>query len=319
MTRWMHALRYASRRVALTAVALGSASAVAQDAELQRGLALYEQGAFEEALQAFAAAGEPDDPRILPELLHNRAATQFQLGELDAARELWVRAAGLRDAAFEARARYNIGNCHYQAALRAAGATPPDATAAVDALSKAIEQYRDALRLDRSLSSARANLELAAQLKQFIEQNSASQPSSKPDANPDETGEKQPQSQPRDKQDQQESSEQDNSEQGSDSEGEPNESERQNPQTQPAENQEGAGSPDEPEPQSQPASQPRPQPQPSGEADQTQENEMRPRPQIQMTPEEAARLLQKIRDLERARRAQLQARQSNPRPVEKDW
>ncbi|RMF83243.1 MAG: hypothetical protein D6744_04995, partial [Planctomycetota bacterium] len=157
---------------------------------IAKGNAAFDAGRYREALEAYAGVDENADPDLLPELLNNRAAAHFKLGAYDDARELWVRAAPLRDAAFEALARYNIGNCHYAEALQAvrppdardsssAMASPDDATdvsGALERLDHAIESYREALRLDPSLTDARANLELAAQLKKRIEEQAQKQP-----------------------------------------------------------------------------------------------------------------------------------------------
>ncbi|NUQ50365.1 MAG: hypothetical protein HUU27_10675, partial [Phycisphaerae bacterium] len=277
---------------------------------MEQGHADYQAGRYQEALAAFERVPEEGNERILPELLHDKAAALFKLGRLDDARELWVRAAGLRDAAFEAQSRYNIGNCHYEKALEAASADPPQPPAALKLLDEAVAQYRDSLRLDPRNANARANLELAARLKKQIEEQPPpqSQPQSQPSSQPnqdqqdeqDQDQQQNPQSQPSDRSDpQQQQQPPDNDQQ------DPNSQQRRQPQP----------DPNDPNRQQDPNSAPRPEPQSSQD---DAAGEQPPSPEIRMSPEEAQRLLQMIRDAEKARREALRARQ-RIRPVDKDW
>ena len=93
---------------------------------IQQGNRHYAAGRYAEALEAYQQAAEVAGVDVGPELLHNQAAAQFKLGDLDEARELWVRALALKDAAWEARTRYNLGNCDYAQALQPLAA--PQAT-----------------------------------------------------------------------------------------------------------------------------------------------------------------------------------------------
>jgi Ca-activated chloride channel family protein len=273
---------------------------------IEQGHAHYQAGRYQEALAAFEQIAEEGNERILPELLHDKAAALFKLGRLDDARELWVRAAGLRDAAFEAQSRYNIGNCHYEKALEAASADPPQAPAALKLLDEAVAQYRDALRLDPRNANARANLELAARLKKQIEEQPPpqSQPQSQPSSQPNQDQQDEqdpdqqqgPQSQPSDQNDQQRQPQDDDQQ-------DPN-SQQQRPQP----------DPNDPNRQQDPNA---PQPQPQAPQD-DDADEQPPPPEVRMSPEEAQRLLQMIRDAEKARREALRARQ-RIRPVDKDW
>lgn len=279
---------------------------------IARGHQEFQAGRYEHALKTFEQIPEEGNDAMLPELLHDKAAAQYKLGRFDEARELWVRASGLRDAAFEAQSRYNIGNCHYERALQQVAGEQPQPEAAKKLLDEAIAQYRDALRLDPQLANARANLELAASLKKKIEEQ-------KP---PDSQPQSQPSSQPNESQDPNQPSQQ-----------------QQQPQSQPGDpNQPQDGDQDQQQPESrpssQPQSQPKPQPQDPNDPNQPQEqpdpdmqrqeqpehsaDELEPPPDVKMSPEEARRLLQMIRDAEKQRREALRARQ-RARPVEKDW
>ena len=269
---------------------------------IRQGNEHFDAGRYVEALEAYDQIGDEPDDLLIAELLHNRAAAHFKLGQLDEARELWVRAAGLRDAKFEATARYNLGNCDYADALQAVQAQ--DAQGSLELLDRAIAQYRDALRLDPTLVHARANLELADQLKKQIEEMSEQQPQSQPSSQPSQQDQQQqqqdqaasqPSSQPSVPEEQQQSEEE--------SQQQEQQGEQQQPETQPS-------------PESQPAQQP---PQPS-ETQPQEEQEQQPLVPIEMTKEEAERLLQMIRDAERQRRAILRAREAAKyQDVEKDW
>lgn len=296
---------YAGRRrggtAALLVLALAAASWADSPRELvERGNAEYAAGRFEAALQAYQQIGDQVPSELAGELLNNLAATYFRLGKLDDARERWVRAAGMRDAKFEAAARYNLGNCDYADALKALEAQ--NARMALEHLATAIDQYRDALRLDATLGDARANLELAYQLKKQIEEQS------------------QPQSQPSPEQQQEQSDQQNQSSRPASqpSESDPNQADQQqnesqenSQQSQPAPASEPS-EPEQPEPESQPAEA---QSQPAAGDEEPEQI-----PPLDLTQQEAERLLQMIRDLEKQRRAMLrQLEMQRHRPVDKDW
>lgn len=311
----------------LCAAAAAGPSAVAggRDA-IRKGNEEFKAGRYAEALAAYRQAEPPADAPPDADLLHNQAATHFKLGQIAEARDLWVRAATLKDARFEADARYNLGNCSYAEALAALdaaqhAATDPDGPvqsspqAAMSLLDKAAEHYRDAIRLNAEHTNARANLELALNLKREIEKRSTTQPQSQ--SQPASNGESQPSSQPSSPQPQ-------SSQPSSDA------SDQQDPTSQPTSGE---------RPESQPRSQPRPRPE---EQPETQPSEENPNPEeatsqpfaesqpeqfeelpinpVYMTKEEAEKLLQKVRDAERARRIELMRREAaRYRPVDRDW
>lgn len=300
---------------------------------IPEGNAYFESGKFAEAREVYANTPEPSEPALLADLLHNRAAAEFKLGNYGAARDIWVRAAGLLDAAFEAKASYNLGNCSYQEGLEllessqapaapdAAGAAPPPPSVPteqiISLLGKAIERYRDAIRLDPTLIDARANMELADQLRRKIKEQATSQPQSQQSSQP----QSQPGSQP---------SEQQQDGQGDQSQSQPSTQPSSQPQSQPSEgdqqqeNQEGQQDQQEPQSQpaeSQPSSQPQEQPQPESQpTEEQQPSEGGEEKEMQMSPAEFERLLQKVRDAERLRRQKMrEAERSRQRPVDKDW
>lgn len=289
----------------------------------RRGESQYAAGDYAAALESFRAASELAgvDPAARAALLHNEAAAHFRLGQIEEARDLWSRVKALRDAGFEARTEYNLGNCDYADALQAYG--QQDLQAAGEHVAAALEKYRQALRLDPGLNDARANLELAHLLKKQLD--AQLQQSQQPDQSQqkgeqnEENQQQQPSSQPSESQesesqpsDQQQSEPQPQSRPSDSQEQEEEESESQPPQEQPESEQEqpqeNASTGDQPE--SQPAaSQPE-------QAEQPPEDEL---PHVRMTRAQAERLLQMVRDAEKQRREALARRRAGGRPVERDW
>jgi len=335
---------------------------------IAKGNDLYAAGKYAEALQAYVQAAALPGAASLSEVLHDQAAAQFKLGKIDDARELWTRAKSLGDAKFEARTRYNLGNCDYAQAVD--GATQ-DPQGALEKLAKAGEQYRAALQLDPDLQAARVNLELMHLLKKQIEEQLQQSPQSQPSSQPsqqskdkqDQKDQQQDPNQPRDPNQAQDPNKQPHQQQtphpnqacdpnqapDPNQAQEPNQprdpNEAQDPNQQPQneqqqqeqqEQQPNSDEPNEsqhpPDPnQSQAAPEPNenaapdpngtqpPQPQPAAESQPADPNQT-PAGMVQLTPAQVERLLQKIRDAEKARRAQLaRQRAAKQKPVERDW
>ncbi|MCK4340111.1 MAG: hypothetical protein KAY37_00115 [Phycisphaerae bacterium] len=274
---------------------------------IQQGNEHYATGRYQEALDSYELAVSADETMTSPALLHNQAAANFKLDQIDEAREIWSRVKSLGDASFEARTSYNLGNCDYAQALNVAaglrtGRDEMDPQQALERLDEASELYRDALRLDPTLTDARANLELTHLLKKQLEQQLQQQQQQQGQQGEQEKQDqdKQPASQPSESQDNQQSEQ---SEQGDSSQNQPDE--------------EGEEEEQEEKQQAQAESQPTPaESQPTGseqEADQ-------PATPIHLTPAQAERLLQMVRDAEKARREMLaRQRAARHKPVERDW
>lgn len=307
----------------------------------------FSAGRFKEARETYDAATEPAEPRLLADLLHNRAAAAFKLGDYAAARDSWVRAAGLADAAFEGLVQYNLGNCSYREALDQLQAAEeqavPDATGALPAgatpepkqvpaqqiiglLDRAIERYRDAIRLDATLVDARANIELADQLRKKLKEQATSQPDSQPQS---QSG-SQPSSQQSGQGDQQQNSSQPSSnpssrpqsQPSSQQSGETGDQQNENGQQQEQDQPQPQEDPSDSQPASRPQSRPAPQTQPMPE---TQPAESQPSAGEEegierMSRAEFERLLQRVRDAEKLRRQKLRAAEAaRQKPVDKDW
>lgn len=305
----------------LCAIAVGFSALPAHAADTARekiaqGKTHFDQGRYEEALKSFDEVGEADDPTLNAELLHDRAAAQFKLGKLDEARELWVRASSLRDPAFEASCSYNLGNCDYADALNAVSAQ--NTQGALEALEKSRTYYRDALRLDPQLTNARANLELANQLIQKIKEQASTQPQSQQQSQPSSDQQKGDQDQQQNQNSSQPSSQSsdDQQNQQGDQQNDSQDQDQKNQQQSGDQQKEDQKSKGEQESQSQPSPQTQPGEQQQGDEQQAQSQ---PVP-IEMTKEQAERLLQMIRDAEKERRAVLKARERGRyKPVDKDW
>lgn len=265
---------------------------------VEQGNAHYAAGRFQEALDCYKQAAAAS-PTPSAELLHDQAAAQYRLGQFDEARDLWARARPLGDAAFEARARYNLGNCDYAEAL--AKWQAQDAGGAVDLLAKAAEHYRDAVGLDPTLADARANLELTHLLKKQIEQQMQQQPQ-------------------QNQQDQEGRQDQQNSQQQASSQ--PAQQDQQEQQPQPEQQSDSPQQQDQ-SPQQDPNHPAGATSEPTAESQEEQAGEEESdaqRPPIEMTPQQAERLLQMVRDAEKQRREMLaRRRQARYKPVERDW
>lgn len=314
--------------VALFAAALASPAALGGEDSIRRqidaGNAHLAAGRYDDALQSYQEAQRGAGESPPAELLHDLAVAQFKLGRLGDARELWVRAAGMRDALFESRARFNLGNCDFAEAREAAG-DPQQRQAASKLLERAMLQYRDALRLDPGLADARANLELAARFKQQLD---AEQPPSSQgtDSGPSSRPESQPESQPSSQSSDQSSSDSQNQGENS-SQSQPSSQPHQEPQEEP-DSQPASQPQSQPQAASQPQESPASQPeQPQAESQpQSQPSDGQAEPQpaertdLDLTRQEAERLLQMVRDMERQRRKLAALREAaRQKPVDKDW
>jgi Ca-activated chloride channel family protein len=282
----------------------------------------YAAGRYAEALKCYeeAQARQINPP---PELLHDLAATHFKLGQLDEARDLWVRVKEAGDAEFEARTRYNLGNCDYAEAL---AAMPQNPQRTLELLATAADQYRTSLQLDPLLTDARANLELTQRLKRQIEEQLKDQPQSQPSQSQKQKNKQkqqstQPaQSQPSEQSEQDQQDQQDQSatsqpaqtqpsQQPKPQEGQEGEQQQQD-QSQPQQGEENQQQPAATQPQTMPA-----ETQPGRNEQPAQESTV-----IHLTREQAERLLQMIRDAEKARREKLtQQRTATQKKVERDW
>lgn len=306
---------------------------------VERGNDAYNAGDYEGALKLYAEAESRPEARLSYELLHNQAAAHFKLGQLDEARERWSRARQLGDALAEARARYNLGNVDYAQALKALQEQEQQVAAkAKEHLGRAASNYRDAVRLDPRLNDARANLELAQQLRREIErmeQQQEQQGGQDPNAPHDPNA-------PRDPNQQQRQQQQQNQDQQGQQEKQQSDSRSEQQPSQPNEQQQDQQASDAQQQEEQERQQQQRQEQPQSGEEQGREHEQSQaaeadtqpattqpaeqaqadpnQPQSKLTDAQAERMLQMVRDAERARREALaRQRQSKQEPVDRDW
>lgn len=104
---------------------------------------------------------------VVPEATYNQAVELYRGGKLDEAAARWSEVAQSGKAALAAKAHFNLGNCAFSGANKVREQQPEQAIGQLD---KAIAHYRDALKLNRDDQDARANIELAARLRDQIRQ-----------------------------------------------------------------------------------------------------------------------------------------------------
>ena len=258
---------------------------------VQQGNALYQNGQYTEAAEQYGSASQ-----MLPdaaEIHFNQGNAAYKQQDYGKAREHYTQALQTTDRTLEGKVKYNLGNVEYQQALQ----NLQQPQAAMPHLRSAMTYYRDSLDVAPQQQDARYNLELSHLLLHKLQQE---QPQQSP---------QQQQGQP---QDQQQQNQQQQAQQ--------QQSQRQDraPQQMP--------SPDPQQGQQQQATASEPQGQ-QGEQrqDASQDNEPPPgQPtagQQDLRPEEAARLLEAIRERGREADNQRQQRRAKMRAaqVDKDW
>lgn len=254
---------------------------------------------FNTGLQAFAASNYPEagesflraadaaptaklDPAAAQ---YNAALSAYAAGDLEKASARFADAAAGSDLALQAKAYYNRGNALFHLANSPAPA--PLAAAQSNALdlgeatlAAAIQSYENAIALNPQDADAKANYELAVLKQQQIQQQKQQQ-------------------QDQQKQDQQKPDQ-------------PNPSDQK---------QEGQKDQEQKQEQPQPAEQqPRPQPNPQDKQQNQKEEPIQDeKPSEEMTPEEAAMMLDAMKAQEQSQRDRLHPFFGRPVPVEKDW
>jgi len=121
------------------------------------GHAAYRDGRYAQALDAYERASV-DLPES-PELYFNKGDVWYRQEEYGKAVEAFEAAAlKTRDLRFEARCKYNLGNCAFrEAERRKDGALAK----ALEGYQKSVRHYQEALKLDPALADAAHNIEVA--------------------------------------------------------------------------------------------------------------------------------------------------------------
>ncbi|TWT82419.1 Bifunctional autolysin precursor [Planctomycetes bacterium CA13] len=145
---------------------------------------------------------------------YNAAVENYQSGDFLEAAQQFERLVGADSSEIAARARFNLGSCHYQHAV---AQTDQDPKSAIANLLKAIGRYREVLAIAPDDQDARANIELAMQLlnqQQQEQQQENSQQDQQQQSEESESSESEPSSsQDGESQQQQDESQQDDSQQ----------------------------------------------------------------------------------------------------------
>ena len=266
---------------------------------VQQGNALYQNGKYAEAAEQYGSASQ-----MLPdaaEIHFNQGNAAYKQQDYGKAREHYTQALQTTDRTLEGKVKYNLGNVEYQQALQ----NLQQPQTAMPHLRSAMTYYRDSLDVDPQQQDARYNLELSHLLLRQLQQEQQQQ-------NP-----QQQQGQP---QDQQQQNQQQQAQQDGQQQAQQQQSQRQDraPQQTP--------SPDPQQGQQQQATASEQQGQ-QGEQPQDASQDNEPPPgqptagQQDLRPEEAARLLEAIRERGREADNQRQQRRAKMRAaqVDKDW
>ena len=131
---------------------------------IEEGNIAYLAGEYESALFAYeeASVEAPESPFIY----FNKGATLYQMGDYAAATDALEKAAlKTKDSQLEAKSKFNLGNCSFREAERQQDS---DLSKALEALTKSIQHYQEALELDPEFVEAAENIEVARLLMKNI-------------------------------------------------------------------------------------------------------------------------------------------------------
>lgn len=261
------------------------------------------RASFDAGLQAFAASNWPAASNAFLEAAaaapaakldpaaayYNAGLAAYAGGDLKAAADSFARASSGSDLRLQSQAYYNRGNAlFHQVGGPGAAAAPAmplpamstqELAGAEASVAEAIQMYENAIALDPKDLDAKANYELAVLKQQQIQQQKQQQ------------------------QDQQKQDQQNQDQQNQEQKQEEQQDQKQDQQ------------------QQQPQAQPQPQPENQPEENQQQEEEQiqADKPSEEMTPEEAAMMLDAMKAQEQSQRDRLHPFFGRPVPVEKDW
>lgn len=253
---------------------------------VQQGNALYQRGAYAEAAQQYATAGQalPD----AAEIHFNQGNAAYKQQDYRKALEHYAQALQTAGRQLEGKVKYNLGNVEYQQALRNLQ-RPQEA---LPRLRSAMTYYRDSLDVDPQQQDARYNLELSHLLLHKLQQ---------------EQRQPQPQGQPQQEQQQDQQAQQD---------GQQSQSTQQQDAQQQSEQQQA-----QPQGQPQSASQAQPEQPPEASQANAQPPEQQTAAPQELRPEEASHLLEAIRERAREADQRRQQRRAKARAsrVDKDW
>ena len=125
--------------------------------EINKANEVLRGGDVDGAVKAYQKVQEGTTERS--DLSYNLAVAQYRKGDMASAQQLFKQSATAENDAVAAKARFNLGNCNYAAALKQAES---DRAGAIKGLNDAISDYRSALEVDPNDADSRANIELAS-------------------------------------------------------------------------------------------------------------------------------------------------------------
>ena len=241
-------------------------------------------------------------PDARAESVYNAGVNMYRAGEFELAGELFAAAASNAKAMIAARSMYNRGTTSYAQSLKSmqtAGENPqpaPDAQQAViESLERSLRELKDAVRADPTNIDARANAELAYRVLKDLKREQEKQQ------------QKDEQKQDEEKKDEEKKDDQKKDDQKKDGEkkdDQKKDGEKKDGEKKDEEKKDGEKKEDQPKP-----SDDKPQDKPQDKQD------SKP-----MTKQDVERLLQKIRDRERARILdKLEHERARTKPAPKDW
>ncbi|MCP4681917.1 MAG: tetratricopeptide repeat protein [Desulfobacterales bacterium] len=123
---------------------------------VDKGNTAYLTGKYDEAIDAYeeASVDEPESARIY----FNKGAAFYKKEDYKAAKAAFEKAALKSDeVVFEAKAKFNLGNCEFREAERIMDS---ELKKALETCGKSIRYYQEALELDPLLSEAAENIEI---------------------------------------------------------------------------------------------------------------------------------------------------------------
>jgi len=174
------------------------------DDKMGKGVKLYNDGKFEDALSNFndAQVEDPDDKKIE----YNRSNTQYKLGKYDDTVNGYQKViSGTKDKGLREKAFYNLGNSEYKKGN----------------LKGAEQSYREALKIDPNDKEAKQNLEFVLKKLQEQKKNQDRQPTDNKEK--DNTGKED-----KDKENNSQSKEQEDNKKSEESKNKKNENENKN-------------------------------------------------------------------------------------------
>jgi hypothetical protein len=209
---------------------VGSASADSARISVSRGNKLYGAGSFNEAVNEYDLALVESPEALQPK--YNKANSFYRLDDLAAATDLYREvAADAKDMNLVTKARYNLGNCHFQQGIKQRDS---NLQKAMEELQTSIGHWRQVLDTEPKNEKAARNIEVARLIiKDIIDQINKQKDPNQPQ-DPNQSQQQQQQQQPQDPNQGQQQQQQDpNQTQDANQPQDPNQSQQQQPQEAP--------------------------------------------------------------------------------------